>query len=524
MNIIKTSLLAIVSLFCVWVILWKVPPIYTPHMSSVVHPAVTSVSLNAHSHPRPHPHPHLHPTSSTHASQESDKPDMDSLMAQAHRQHGRAARQLYQQAIELAPDKESRARIHLRIATSYREGSHEDAPDAPRAMHHYLKVASLGYEDGLLEVAALYMHGLHPYYAPDKVIAGRLYTVIGKDPRCSKLAHVIAQQHLREISAMRYGDLDAHLEPGRQYRSMPADAVEAITAATHQVSLFESLQQHEAHMTITTATPPRQDVDDDFLFDIDTVDIRLQEQLWDTLTQRQQPHPQTPAVVGDPQNVHSSSVQNAAAKKLQWIQHASASSARTPATYDNVQALKQRIDALQDMSEAEKRDARMVIDSLHDKVHSRYGQSELDVFKSVWGRIQDPVNADRQEDMIRVFAQNLASGVEHGHVVCSTGKIVRMIGSLDGMDQAAERADVPKLTPEWMVDREIADYAAKLRQDTLAALPSEKRDAYENGGDEAISQQMRDALKQKVVADYVQTGIMDSDVLEARMEPYLESL
>lgn len=444
----------------------------------------------------------------------------------------------YRRAISLASTKEGSGEAHIGLARLYKEGMKGVTPDAAKSVEHLCQALRCGYEVALLDIAELYMHGLHPHYLADKVTAGRIYTLISQEHRCSPHATAVARQKLKEIAKMAYADLDAMHEAGRSYRQLPANIINVLIEICHTVHTFIPSNVGPETQVQQPPTPQRRrhKPDTDVMFDIETIDADLQRTLWeDRRPQEPMRALQTSQLYNDPQNVHSSSVQNVAAQKLAWIESASNSKASASSRHTSVQAFLDTVNGMQDLTQEQKDNIRKVMISLKEDVHSRYQRSELDVFQSVWNRIHDPINHDRQQDMIKVLAQNIESGVEHGHVVCSTGKIVRLIGSLDGMDAAEDdtRQNVPKLKPEWLIDREIAEYTAKLREETLNSLSKEDRESYEKlevddetqkATMEHISSSMREKLKEKVIGDYVETGIMDMDVLMTRIEPYLDNL
>jgi hypothetical protein len=76
----------------------------------------------------------------------------------------------------------------------------------------------------------------------------------------------------------------------------------------------------------------------------------------------------------------------------------------------------------------------------------------------------------------------MASGVEDGTLVCSTGKISRLIGTLDGIDATAQRSTADVGGKGWNCQ------TCKTRTDS---------------GDEA-----KDVLKEKQLLQYIDTPIV----------------
>ena len=78
---------------------------------------------------------------------------------------------------------------------------------------------------------------------------------------------------------------------------------------------------------------------------------------------------------------------------------------------------------------------------------------------AAWDTIQRQDDTLR-ENLIETLATQLATGIEHGVTVCSTGKITRMMSTFDGVYNIE---GVEKVKPMWALRDEIAGLAAKVR-------------------------------------------------------------
>jgi hypothetical protein len=179
-----------------------------------------------------------------------------------------------------------------------------------------------------------------------------------------------------------------------------------------------------------------------------------------------------------------------------------------------------------DAADGVKRDARRVLDLVDDAPHSRVGVSQLDALRRVWNRIHSPVNAPQQADMKDGLVRMLASGVENGVPVCATGRLMRIVGTLDGTDAQ----DIVSLKPSWAVNAELGNLSTAIRSRVLREASDADRKAYEsvdnNGGAAAqrLFDSMRDALVAKTRTDYVDSGIMTQSALDIRLQPYVDAL
>ena len=100
-----------------------------------------------------------------------------------------------------------------------------------------------------------------------------------------------------------------------------------------------------------------------------------------------------------------------------------------------------------------------LIDNLNDTVHGTFGRTERDVLYAAWETIQRQDGVLR-DNLVETLAMQLASGIDHGVPVCSTGKITRIMSTFDGVEDIA---GVEKVKPMWALRDELAGLAAKSR-------------------------------------------------------------
>jgi hypothetical protein len=156
-----------------------------------------------------------------------------------------------------------------------------------------------------------------------------------------------------------------------------------------------------------------------------------------------QPH----TISSDAQNVHDHGVIRSMHAILQGI----------PETQDD--SYERIVDYVltSDASATVKSDALAVLDTLSNQTHSTLETSEREALNKVWTTIES-FEDSKKSDARQVLVGQLASGVEDGAVVCSTGKIARIVGTLDGLTP-----EVPDMKPTWALREEIGTLAAKIR-------------------------------------------------------------
>ncbi|GAX83336.1 hypothetical protein CEUSTIGMA_g10762.t1, partial [Chlamydomonas eustigma] len=165
---------------------------------------------------------------------------------------------------------------------------------------------------------------------------------------------------------------------------------------------------------------------------------------------------QVPQYKTDAQNVHDHGVVQTTAKNLDLIPS-------DPRRSSN-DAIAQVMDSVlkSDMSVCERENAIRVLDSLSTNVHTKFGRSEAKTLADVWDVIRRSDTEQLRKNLEENLVKQLATGVEDGSVVCSTGKIARITSSLEGSGLG-----LTTMRPLWAIRDELGTLAAKTRDQAL---------------------------------------------------------
>lgn len=169
--------------------------------------------------------------------------------------------------------------------------------------------------------------------------------------------------------------------------------------------------------------------------------------------------------------------------------------------YDRVELVADVMSALRTTELCEKvlADAfRVLVSLVPDKIES-IGCSQLDVLNATKIKIDRVGNKSVRNNLVETLGKNLASGIERGHVVCSTGKIARIVSTLEGTDLVTNKA-----VPIEVVRREIASLAFKIRNDVLGEVSQEEVVAYNKSSLNGLGAKMRARFEHEVDAIYVE--------------------
>jgi hypothetical protein len=297
----------------------------------------------------------------------------------------------------------------------------------------------------LLEIGDVYRKGSYPTHLPDTDLALRLYKAACACPDGSVSG--AAQTRFIECRVEPISSIDRSGVPlprvfADECLAHAASLTSTFTATTYQRPRVVSLPPPRQ-------PPPRQPP-------VPTVPVAPVA-------------PVAPVILSDTQNVHDHGVTHTLRQSL-------ASMPRSQTSYDEIVLGLLESDAPSTV----KADAMEVLDSLSSDVHSSLNVSERDALGAVWSAIDRDVDPALREDARRILLGQLASGVESGGVVCSTGKIARMVSSLDGV---SETANVTR--PMWAIRDEIGSLAARVRdsgeEGTADAFRSSARNEYIDG-------------------------------------------
>ena len=377
--------------------------------------------------------------------------------------------------------------------------------DAEGAILHYLEGVGEGFEECVLRIGRLYQYGLHPFYLPDKLEAGRYYKYFQE---VSPTLTPWVNASLREVMRTSYGDLDdVRVADGREYKTLPGDICMRAMRAWES-KRGDGIRARSFPSTIDRA--PQIDAADEELqlvyFDDDVMDIYMELE-----------HA-SPKTRNDAQNSHDTAVTNSARHML-WTGDSMDAEADFDACADEFLATPEvEVDE----------NAKRVMRTFTSKLHSKFDRSERDAFVMVWRRIAELSSAERRRDAARALASNLSSGVEHGFVVCSTGKIERVLSTLDVL--SVEDGGEALIRPEWVIREEIGRTSANALERelerggeaTLAAYNTLEPTESEKKLTDDVKRAVRLAAETQCAADYVASGMYDASAIDALVSEYLQ--
>lgn len=395
------------------------------------------------------------------------------------------AKNHYLESANKCKDKQHKGKCFLSLATLLSE---EKIVDAHSIIKYYLLALESGYEESIIHIGRLYMNGIHPHYLPNKVLAGKIFSTFNT---FSEKINKWCKVYMNDIMQLSYSDIDAIPIRNMQYKEFPHDIVQRIDQSISKIDIVypykeivdENLLTHYKHENDTE------------------VDANI---ILNKIPKKQK-------ILNDSQNVHNTTLQNTANNIIEVIQN------KNNNQFDsNVKELLDKTHC-----NTKKNLVKQVCSSFTSLNHSRYEQSEQDIFNMVW------IHVKENNDLIEIFIDNIISSIENDVIVCSTGKIMRMLSTLDIVDNKT-----PDLKPDWIIKEELANIVSNTITKTLNQHSSKYTIAY-NTLDPTTEQQeqteyitniMKNMVTQKCKKDYVDTNILSQDLLDIYLQDYLDNI
>lgn len=206
------------------------------------------------------------------------------------------------------------------------------------------------------------------------------------------------------------------------------------------------------------------------------------------------------AFLNDQQNVHDHYMNKIVQKNIDKLKET-----HIETNKDIKHILIEKSSNLPDLSWEQKARINKVINSLSN-AKTQFSATEQEVASLVYNHIKD------NDDLVRNFFLQLADSYLEGHIVCSTGKIARMVAVVGDTEEFADSKNI------HYIKQELQTLAAKVRDDHLATLSQQEIDSYNNGTNNRIVEDMQKKYVEIVKQEYCQKLNVDYPVIHAHVE------
>jgi hypothetical protein len=364
------------------------------------------------------------------------------------------------------------------------------APDHQKMINNLLIVINSPYgtEQDFLNLARVYHHGMHEF-EPDLDRAERVYQdLAGLQP--SNGTRLIIDESLADIRAQRARNADRDPLVGAQWAQM----VQMIPTGPHR-GPFD-------HVTDF----------DDILDFVHVRPVRIQDHIagpegaFDSKT------------YNDAQNTHNSQVLSTVRVSLDNLKNTRVTKDVNQSIYE----IKEYINGLKDSDK--KQDSLKSLEKIEKSGSSlsSMGMSEKEALKLVWNRINDPNlhEPDIANSLKETLYDELASMQEFGTTVCSTGRLTRIVDTLNGVDE-----DI-MIKPTYAINEEMLSKSAKIRTDMINGIsdPAEKEKviAGTSATQDTFDTRLKQEIKSVLRKDYVDTGILTESKFDNEINKWID--
>lgn len=227
----------------------------------------------------------------------------------------------------------------------------------------------------------------------------------------------------------------------------------------------------------------------------------------------------------DPQNSHDSGVTRSVAASIARLW----SGGDRPDAARGTEEVRRWLEAPGNgLSDDRRRAAEVALDAVcrNTEPLSTTVLTEPEVLALVWDRIHAGENVENRDALRSNLLTELSEMAQHGMSVCTSGRVARLLGTLDGVD------DEVAIKPDWALNAEMMNRASAVRERALAAADAETRAAIDaldptvaqvalyDGFAAFVKAEIRDALRR----DYADAGVLSREALDRRIDVWIDGV
>ena len=411
--------------------------------------------------------------------------------------------------------------ICLKLAKLYHQGVSETfdseskipgvIPDAQQGILYYREAIKLGLYEGLIPLANIYHWGLAGFEG-NREVAMHLYGVVlkvGNDYEKGIAKDRLRQMREEEGKSLGTGMLD---DDSPLATSFGPSSMGSNPYQEHFMDIGKS--PYDIGRDETT-----RGIDEKYVDDLIHNKLGLNGKRLKT------PKDKKIKVISDPQNARDHVVVNSAKQSMERLRASTNIQYDVPTTF---KMLHEYITNQCDLSEAKRESAADVLKEMAKGIANLgYEQSkEIEALHLVWNRIQSQTYAQDKEKrtlLIDNLVCELAECIEYGEFVCPTGRLNRIIDSLNFLDP------IVKIQPQWAVRQTMVAKAGAIEKTMLNKCRGEIRDAVKNPKPNArerqlaneFSQKLKSAIDRDLTRSYVDTGLMTKELLKTELDSWM---
>ena len=339
----------------------------------------------------------------------------------------------------------------------------------------------------VLQIGDIYTKGIYPNYKPNKYLGLKCFqiAILSPDIEISKLANIKYQEN--KYNKINNSDILGN--------DIPSEYCNKI------YNLAKYYLEHIPKKYITNNN------DNNILYEIDLNDNNIitenNEEIIIDINETN-----NDIYLNDLQNVHDHSVNNIIKTNINLLKKNY--NIENINDEDIINEIIKNIYEYNNINDEIKLNAIEVLNSLDNKIHITFQISEIDSLKYIYKYIENNSNKD---NLYHILILELSNCLENGFIICSTGKISRIISILDGID-----TNYNQIKNIYAIKEEIQSLANKIREEILKKANEIDKKNYIENIDDKLSKLMIIELDNKVNEIYCQNLNLNKNILQPIIE------
>jgi len=381
------------------------------------------------------------------------------------------------------------------------EGS---APAPKLALYHINQAISKGYEPGYILLAKMYHFGFHDF-PENKEEAKGIYTHIINNELPNIEEAIKNFQTI--IDEERYSNTSNWL-------NIPVENIRTSINHGNQYSTINR-DEHINHIKKIKQEQKQDRFHEESSFDIQPIKPHNPNLIDIQLENRTNKIPIRNEINNDTQNVHDSSLIRSVKQSIKNLQNSTNLSINLSDSLRNLRSF------IQSKPECDRKENSLrTLDSM-EKNHEplvAFELKESDLLHLVWNRINNNHSENKNNLKDNLYDQ-LANGIEHDKVVCTTGRFTRVLDSLNVLD------DQVSIKSRSVINRELMDKSAMIRKEMYDKESSENRklidSIQENSKQNEFSEQLKDNIRTQFKRDYIDSNVLTQEELDNEINQWI---
>lgn len=220
----------------------------------------------------------------------------------------------------------------------------------------------------------------------------------------------------------------------------------------------------------------------------------------------------------DPHNTHNSQVLSTIADSLRKLKE------QTTITRDKAQSIQEIKEYILKLAPNDKkRDALKALETIQNSVIPLgfCDMKDSDALTLVWNRINDQQVHKDNNQLKETLFEELASMQEHDKTVCPTGRLTRIVDTLNVVDPLVS------IRPTYAINGEMMTKAADIRTKLLSTRSEDDRKALEEGTSpqqDDFQKILQDTIKEQLHKDYVESDILSKEKFDNELNKWINEI